>query len=119
MLNHARTSLLNEGSLEKITPAECSCQKCKCKQQKQKDKNELHEMIMKEVQQSMQTMFKQMHQQHCSDADFDIDESHHIEVMEDITVSECYNLSDLHQPPTKRLTLNILPQSLQRSLECI
>jgi hypothetical protein len=22
--------------------------------------------------------------------------------MEDITVSECYNLSDLHQPPTKK-----------------
>ncbi len=59
-------------------------------------------MIMKEVQQSMQIMFKQMHQQNCWDNDSDIDESHHIEVMEDIMVSECYNLSDLHQPPTKK-----------------
>jgi hypothetical protein len=57
---------------------------------------------MKEVQQSMQIMFKQMHQQNCWDNDSDIDESHHIEVMEDIMVSECYNLSDLHQPPTKK-----------------
>jgi hypothetical protein len=46
-----------------VPQAERSCQKCKRKQQKQKDKNELHEMIMLEVQQSMQTMFKQMHQQ--------------------------------------------------------
>jgi hypothetical protein len=67
-----------------------------------KEKNELHEMIMKEVQQSMQAMFKQLHQQHCSDDDSNIDESHHVEAMEDISVSECYNLSDLHQPPTKK-----------------
>jgi hypothetical protein len=67
-----------------------------------KKKNELHKMIMKEAQQWMQTMFKQMHQQHRSDDDSDINESHHIEVMEDITVSECYNLSDLCQPPTKK-----------------
>jgi hypothetical protein len=59
-------------------------------------------MITKEVQQSMQTMFKQMHQQHHSDNDSNIDESHHVEVMENITVSECHNLSDLHQPPTKK-----------------
>jgi hypothetical protein len=84
------------------SPAERSCQKRKRKQQKKKDQNELHEMIMKEVQQSMQTMFKQMYQHHCSDNDSDIDEAHHIEAMEDITVSECYNLSDLRQPPTKK-----------------
>jgi hypothetical protein len=59
-------------------------------------------MIMKEVQQSMQTMFKQTHQQHHLDDNSDIDESHHVEAMENITVSECYNLSDLHQPPTKK-----------------
>ncbi len=53
--------------------AEHSHQKCKREQHKQKDKNELHEMIMKEVQQSMQTMFKQMHQQHCLDDDSYID----------------------------------------------
>ena len=82
--------------------AEHSHQKCKRKQQKQKEKNELHEMIMKEVQQSMQTMFKQMHQQHHLDDDSDIDESHHVEAMEDITVSECYNLSDLRQPSTNK-----------------
>jgi hypothetical protein len=59
-------------------------------------------MIMKEVQQSMQTMFKQTHQQHRLDDNSNIDESHHVEAMENITVSECYNLSDLHQPPTKK-----------------
>jgi hypothetical protein len=85
-----------------IPQAEPSCQKCERKQQKIKDQNELHVMIMKEVQQSMQTMFKQMHQHHHSDNNSNIDESHHVEAMEDITVSECYNLSDLHQPPTKK-----------------
>jgi hypothetical protein len=85
-----------------IPLGEPSCQKCERKQQKQKDKNELHEMIMKEVQQLMQTMFKQMHQQNCSDNNSDIDESHHVEAMEDIMVSECFNLSDLCQPPTKK-----------------
>jgi len=71
-----------------------------------------------EVQHSMQTMFKQMHQHHHSDDDSNIDEAHHVEVMEDITVSEYYNLSDLRQPPPlKRLKLNILPQLQQRSLE--
>ena len=81
-----------------ISPAERSRQKREREQQKKKEQNKLHEMIMKEVQHSMQTMFKQMHQHHHSDNDSDIDESHHVEVMEDITVSECYNLSDLHQP---------------------
>jgi hypothetical protein len=85
-----------------ISPAERSHQKCERKQQKQKDKNERHEMIMKEVQQSMQTMLKQMHQQHHLDDDSDIDESHHVEAMEDFTVSEYFNLSDLCQPPTKK-----------------
>jgi hypothetical protein len=64
-------------------------------------------------------MFKQLHQHHHSDNDADIDESHHAEVMEDITVSECFNLSDLHQHPLKRVRLNILPQSLQCSLQCM
>ena len=85
-----------------IPQAEPSCQKCERKQHKIKDQNELHVMIMKEVQQSMQTMFKQMQQHHHLDDDSNIDEAHHVEVMEDITVSECYNLSDLHQPPTKK-----------------
>jgi hypothetical protein len=96
--------------------AECSRQKCKREQQKQKEQNELHEMIMKEVQKSMQDMFKQPHQRHHSDDDSDMDESHQLESMDNIMVSECFNLSDLHQPPTKRLRLNILPQSVQRSL---
>jgi hypothetical protein len=75
-------------------------------------------MIMKEVQQSMQDMFKQLHQCHHSDNDSDMDESHQLESMDNITVSECFNLSDLRQPATKRLRLNILPQSVQRSLRC-
>jgi hypothetical protein len=45
-----------------------------------------------------------------------MDESHQLESMDNIMVSECFNLSDLHQPPTKRLRLNILPQSVQHSL---
>jgi hypothetical protein len=85
-----------------IPPRECSHQKCEHEQQKQNKKNDLHAMIMKEVQQSMQTMFKQTHQQHHLDNDSNIDESHHVEVIEDITVSECFNLSDLCQPPTKK-----------------
>jgi hypothetical protein len=64
-------------------------------QQKQKEQNELHEMIMKQVQQSMQDMFKQLHQRHHSDDDSDMDESHQLESMDNITVSECFNLSDL------------------------
>jgi hypothetical protein len=85
-----------------ISLAECSHQKCKRKQQKQKEKNELHEMIMKEVQQLMKDMHKQSYQHHHLDDDSDIDESHQVESMEDITVNECFNLSDLHQPPMKK-----------------
>jgi hypothetical protein len=85
-----------------ISSAECSRKKCKCKQQKQKEQNELHEMIMKQVQQMMKDMFKQPHQHHRSDDNSDIDKAHHIEEMENIMVSECFNLSDLHQPPTKK-----------------
>jgi hypothetical protein len=59
-------------------------------------------MIMKEVKQSMQDMFKQMHQHHHLDDDSNIDEAHHLEQMENIMVSECFNFSDLHQPHTKK-----------------
>jgi hypothetical protein len=65
-------------------------------------KTKINFTIMKEVQQSMETMFKQAHQQHHLDDNSDLNECHHIEVMEDITLSECYNLCDLHQPPTKK-----------------
>ena len=82
--------------------AERSRQKREREQQKQKEQNELHEMIMKQVQQSMQDMFKQPHQRHHSDDDSDMDESHQLESMDNITVSECFNLSDLRQPPTKK-----------------
>jgi hypothetical protein len=72
-------------------------------------------MIMKEVQQSMQTMlFKQMHQQHHLDDDSEINESHHVEAMENITVSEYYNCLICVNHPLKRLKLNILSQSLQK-----
>ncbi len=57
---------------------------------------------MKEVQQLMKDMHKQSYQHHHLDDDSDIDESHQVESMEDITVSECFNLSDLHQPPMKK-----------------
>jgi hypothetical protein len=82
--------------------AERSHQKCKREQQKQKEQNVLHEMVMKQVQQSMQNMFKQPHQHHYLDDDSDMDESHQLEAMDNITVSECFNLSDLRQPPTKK-----------------
>jgi hypothetical protein len=82
--------------------AECSRQKCKREQQKQKEQNELHEMIMKEVQKLMQDMFKQPHQCHHLDDDSNMDKSHQLESMDNITVSECFNLSDLRQPPTKK-----------------
>jgi hypothetical protein len=82
--------------------AECSHQKHEREQQKQKEQNELHEMVMKEVQQSMQNMFKQQHQYHHWDNDSNMDEYHQLESMDNITVSECFNLSDLHQPPTKK-----------------
>jgi hypothetical protein len=94
---------LNERSLEKhISGRGCSNQKCEREQQKQKEQNELHEMVMKEVQQSMQNMFKQQHQYHHWDNDSNMDEYHQLESMDNITVSECFNLSDLHQPPTKK-----------------
>jgi hypothetical protein len=85
-----------------ISQAERSHQKRKRKQQKQKENNELHEMIMNEVQQSMQNMFKQLHQHHHSDNDSNMDESHQLESMDNIMVSECLKLSDLRQPPTKK-----------------
>jgi hypothetical protein len=85
-----------------ISPAECSHQKRERKQQKQKEQNKIHEMIIKQVQQSMQDMFKQPHQRHHLDDDSDMDESHQLESMDNITVSECFNLSDLRQPPTKK-----------------
>jgi uncharacterized protein with ATP-grasp and redox domains len=50
-----------EEAWKNMTPVECSLQKHKHELQKQKEKNELHEMIMKEVKQSMQDMFKQAH----------------------------------------------------------
>jgi hypothetical protein len=73
---------------------------------------------MREVSKSMQEIFKQLHQHHHLDDDSDIDESHQMESMDNITVSKCFNLSDLGQPPQKRLRLNILPQSVQQSLKC-
>jgi hypothetical protein len=85
-----------------VSPAEPSCQRCKREQQKQKEQNELHEMIMSQVEQSMQNMFKQQDQCHHLDDDSDMDESHQLESMDNITMSECFNLSDLHQPPTKK-----------------
>ena len=33
-----------------------------------------------------------------------MNEAHHLKAMEDITVRECFNLSDLHQPPTDTKT---------------
>jgi hypothetical protein len=86
-----------------MTQAECSHQKCK--QRKQKEQNELHEIIMKEVSELMHEMFKQLHQHHHSDDVSNMDKSHQVESMNNITVSECFNLSELHQPPTKRLRL--------------
>jgi hypothetical protein len=82
--------------------AERSRQKRERKQKKQKEQNERHEMIMKQVQQSMQDMFKQPQEHHHLGNDSDIDKSHQLESMDNITVSECFNLSDLHQPPTKK-----------------
>jgi hypothetical protein len=46
-----------------------------------------------------------------------MDKSSQLESMDNITVSEWFNLSDLRQPPKKRLRLNILPKSVQRSLK--
>jgi len=50
---------------------------------------------------SMKKMFNQT-QHHHSDNDSDVDESHQTETMEDVMVSENFNLSDLRQPPTKK-----------------
>jgi hypothetical protein len=50
----------------------------------------------------MQDMFKQLHQRHHSDDDSDMDKCHQLESMDNITVSECFNLSDLRQPPTTK-----------------
>jgi hypothetical protein len=101
MLNHARASLSNERSLEKHLSGRTLIRNANVNN-KSKKKNELHEMIMKEqVQETMQSIIRQSHKHHCSDDDSDMDEAHHLEVMEDITVSECFNLSDLCQPPKK------------------
>jgi hypothetical protein len=81
------------------------------KQQKQNEQNKLHEIIMKEVSKSMQEMFQQQHQCHHSDDDSDINQSHQMESMDNITVSECFNLSDLLQPPTKNKTQHFAPNS--------
>jgi hypothetical protein len=59
-------------------------------------------MIMKEVQESVQAILKQSHKHHHLDDDSDMNEAHHLEAIEDIMVSECFNLSDMHQPPTKK-----------------
>jgi hypothetical protein len=56
--------------------------------------------IMKQVQQMMKDMFKQPNQHHRLDDDSNIDKAHHVEEMENITVSECFNLSDLCQLPS-------------------
>jgi hypothetical protein len=80
--------------------AERSRQKCEREQQKQKEQNELHEMIIRQVQQLMQDMFKQPHQCHHLDDDSNMDKSHQLESMDNITVSECFNLT--HQPATKK-----------------
>jgi hypothetical protein len=85
-----------------ISPAEAECSHQEREQQKQKEQDELHEMVMKQARQTMKDMFKQPHQHHHLDNDSNIDEAHHIEEMENITVSECFNLSDLRQPPTKK-----------------
>jgi hypothetical protein len=45
-------------------------------------------------------MFQQPNQHHHLDDNFNINKAHHVEEMENITVSECFNLSDLCQPPT-------------------
>jgi hypothetical protein len=44
----------------------------------------------------MKDMLKQLHQHHCSDDNSDIDESHQVVSMEDITVSDCFHWSHLH-----------------------
>jgi hypothetical protein len=50
-----------------------------------------------------------MHQQHHLDDDSDMDKSHQLESMDNTTVSECFNLSDLRQPPTKKTRTQHFP----------
>jgi hypothetical protein len=57
---------------------------------------------MKEVQQLVQSVLKQLHKHPHLDDDSNMDEAHHLEVMDDITVSECFTLSNLREPPTKK-----------------
>jgi hypothetical protein len=59
-------------------------------------------MVMEQVQEMMKDIFKQPHQHHHLDDNSDIDKAHHIEEMENIIVSESFNLSDFCQPPTKK-----------------
>jgi hypothetical protein len=47
--------------LENVSPAEHFHQKCKHEQQKQKEQNELHKMVMKQVQQMITDMFTSNH----------------------------------------------------------
>jgi hypothetical protein len=70
---------------------------------KKRRMNFMSKMIMKEVQESMKDMFKQPHQHHHLDDDSDIHESHHVEAMENITVSECFNCLTCISHPIKRL----------------
>jgi hypothetical protein len=85
-----------------MTQVELSHQNCKREQQKQKEQTKLHEIIMKDVSKLMQEMFKQLHQHHHLDDNSNINKSHQLESMDNITVSECFNLSDFCQPPTKK-----------------
>jgi hypothetical protein len=62
---------------------------------KSKKRKKIHEMIMKKVQESVQSILKQSHKHHHSGDHSHMDEAHHMEAMEDITVNECFNLSDL------------------------
>jgi hypothetical protein len=78
---------------------------------------------MKEVQESVKDMFKQSHQHHCLDDNSNIDKTHQVELIKDITMSECFNLADLHQPITKKtktqhfapITIALLEMQLGKS----
>ena len=87
-----------------LSPAERSRKKRERQQQQQQEKNELHEMVVHEIQQSMKDLFKTPHStnRHESDDDTDMEDPHQDNSlnMADVEVSECYNLSDLRQPPT-------------------
>jgi hypothetical protein len=80
------------------------------KQCQDQDKKEFHTMIKKEVQKCVTEAFQAQFATYCCDnklnSDDDDDEQHQIESplkldLEDIKVSENYNLSDLRQPQTK------------------